>query len=511
MRPLSSSPWRAALLPWVIAVATGLEYFDNALFSMFTVHIAGGINAAPDELVWAASAYAVAAVLGIAQQQWWVERLGYRHYVVACLVLFSMASIAALASDSAAGFAVARGLQGYFLGPMMGACRILLQVDFEPARRAIPTRIFLLMILLSSALAPLVGGALIEQFGWQSLFACTAALAALIAPVVLLTLPDSGKVAQDDQTEAHLWPYIVFAAALGAVQIVLQQVRFELFDSSPRLEVLALVGLALIGWFGWHQYRHPRPLLRVDLFREKTFQVGLVLYVLYYYLSNSLGYLSSRLLEGGLAYPVEHTGRLVGLTSFGSIAMLFVYFRYSGRVANKKWLVVSGFVLAAVVGAWFATLPPDVSEPWLIAPLLLRGLLLLFIALPVANITFRSFAAAEFNHSYRIKNIFKQLTYSFATATIITLEQHRGAVHWTDLAELTSPSRPGFQAAFDTLVNTFAMQGHGLAEGRAMATAWIAEQLSRQSTFLSLRDGFLYIVLLALCGGAFAAWQQRIR
>jgi hypothetical protein len=52
----------ADLLPWVIALATGLEFFDNALFSVFAVHIAGGINASPDELVWASSAYAVASV-----------------------------------------------------------------------------------------------------------------------------------------------------------------------------------------------------------------------------------------------------------------------------------------------------------------------------------------------------------------------------------------------------------------------------------------------------------------
>jgi hypothetical protein len=67
----SAAKLRGDFFPWVLAVVTGLDYFDNSIFSFFTSHIAGGINASPDELVWASSAYAVAAVLGILQQQWW--------------------------------------------------------------------------------------------------------------------------------------------------------------------------------------------------------------------------------------------------------------------------------------------------------------------------------------------------------------------------------------------------------------------------------------------------------
>ncbi len=55
----------AALLPWAIGLVTAIDYFDNALFAFFASYIAGGVNASPDELVWASSAYALGAVLGI--------------------------------------------------------------------------------------------------------------------------------------------------------------------------------------------------------------------------------------------------------------------------------------------------------------------------------------------------------------------------------------------------------------------------------------------------------------
>src|SRR6185369_1256197 len=89
--PFVARRFRADLFPWAIALATGLEYFDNTIFSFFTSYIAGGINASTDELVWSSSAYAVASVLAILQQQWWVERVGYRRYIGGCLLLFAAA------------------------------------------------------------------------------------------------------------------------------------------------------------------------------------------------------------------------------------------------------------------------------------------------------------------------------------------------------------------------------------------------------------------------------------
>lgn len=71
----SASGVRALLFPLAIALAVGLDYFDNSAFSFFISDIAGGIGAPPDELIWSSSAYAVAGVLGILQHQWWVERL----------------------------------------------------------------------------------------------------------------------------------------------------------------------------------------------------------------------------------------------------------------------------------------------------------------------------------------------------------------------------------------------------------------------------------------------------
>jgi hypothetical protein len=244
--------------------------------------------------------------------------------------------------------------------------------------------------------------------------------------------------------------------------------------------------------------------------REKPFQVGIVLYMLFYYVSNALSYLVSRFLEGGLRYPVENAGQLVGLTSLASLVMAFFYFRYASLVKHKRWLIVPGFLIGALIGGWMASMPPDASMPWLLPPLVLRGLLLLFIALPVANLTFRIFSIEEFNHGYRFKNMVKQLTYSFSTATMIILEQHRQAVHQTRLTEFVNPFNPVFQNTLGRLVSAFEGMGHTASDAKGLALVEISRVVGQQASFLSALDGFYFLIAVAVGGGLFALYQRQI-
>jgi hypothetical protein len=260
----------------------------------------------------------------------------------------------------------------------------------------------------------------------------------------------------------------------------------------------------------WHQWHHPSPLVRLTALREKTFQVGLVLYMLYYYESTSFSTLISRFLESGLGYPVENTGQLVGVTSLISASALFVYLRYAKLLPRKKWIIVPGFAIAAFAAAWMTRMSPDVGEAALVAPLLLRGLLLLFIVLPVANLTFRIFAIDEFSHGYRLKNIVRQLTISFATASVIIVEQHRQALHQTRLVEYANPYNPLFQNSVAAMTRGFEAAGRSMSDAHALAIVEVSRAVTQQASFLASLDGFYFLIGVAVCGGIFAAWQKQI-
>ena len=500
----------AALMPWGIGLVTAIDYFDNALFAFFASYIAGGVNASPDELVWASSAYALGAVLGILQQHAWIERLGYRRYLAVCMFAFAAGGVAASLCDSSTQLTLARGLQGYFVGPMLGACRILIQIGIPPARRAKALKAFMVMIVFSGAMASIVGAFLVTNFDWRWLFACTAPVAVLAGLLVLWTLPDIGDVEPHERTEPHYVAYLVFALAQAALQVVLTRSHFELFTGSPALIGLTIAGVAGLAWFGWQQWQHPAPLVRLHALRNSAFRIGLALYVVYYYLSTGFSYLLPRLMEGGLGFTVGDTGYFTGVMSLATGLLVFVYLRFSGRLARKKWLIVAGFGIAALAAWWLSRVTPQAGREALVVPLLLRGLLMLFVVLPVANLTFRPLAAEEFAHGYRFKNLVRQLAISFATSSVIALQQHRLALHEVRLSESANPANAAFMQALDSLTRGFAAAGHAAAEAHAMALGTLWRTLEQQATFMASLDGFTAMAVIALAAGVFAAWQRQI-
>ncbi|HAT1642300.1 TPA: multidrug efflux MFS transporter [Raoultella ornithinolytica] len=491
-----------------IALCVGLEFFDSAFFSFFASYIAGGVNAPADELVWSTSLYAVTSVLGILQQSWLVQRTGYKGYLILCLLGFSIASVAICFAESSGQLAVLRAIQGYCMGPMLSMCRIMLQTTLEGKIRGLALRLFLFCILLASAAAPLVGGYLIGTLGWKAPFAVMAMVGVFIALLVVYSVPQKGKVSPEHYSEAHFWPYIIFTGAVVSLQTAMQQVQFEHFSSTPLIPLLAGLGLLALGWFAFHQWQHPRPLLNLHTFSTGLFRTGLVMYMFYYYINNSMGYLVSRMLESGLNYPVQNAGLLVGGTSLLALSLLFVYFRFAAGVSNKKLLIIPGCLTAAVICLWMVKMPPDVSEEWLLVPLFLRGGLLLTIALPVGGSAFRLFSEEDYNHSYRFKNIVKQLTYSFSTASVIMIEQDREALHYSRLADAITPDNPALQEVMHILSEHLALSS--TEELREASLALIQQMVNSQSKMMSIQDGFLYLAIIAVVAAVFSLWQKKI-
>jgi hypothetical protein len=189
---------------------------------------------------------------------------------------------------------------------------------------------------------------------------------------------------------------------------------------------------------------------------------------------------------------------------------VFVYLCHSPRLVRKKWLIVTGFAVAALAAWWLSQVTPQAGCEALLVPLLLRGLLMLFIVLPVANLTFRPLAAEEFAHGYRLKNLVRQFAISFATSGVIALQQHRQALHEVRLSESANPGNAAFMQALDSLTHGFAASGHASGEAHAMALGTLWRTLEQQATFMASLDGFTAVAVIALAAGIFAAWQRQI-
>ncbi|VVE79503.1 MFS transporter [Pandoraea sputorum] len=504
-------PMRVEAYRYALGLIPGLEFFENALLVYFAVYVSGGVDASPKEFVWMTTAYGIASVLAILKQQWFVERIGYRRYLTASLLLYACGAVLAGASESVTQLVIARACQGFCAGSWMSSCRILAQVSVPAERRGKTVQTFALLLFTGSAAAPLIGGLLVSEYTWRTLFLCTAPPAVLLACLAWFAIPDVGRLRDRATGGSYPFaPFMAFALAMGAFQVVLQEMRYTLWLQTPALPLLTVVGVGALVWFGYHQWQHPAPFIRLQPLRRREFQVGLLLYAAYYYLANTQSYLMPRLLEQGFGFTVERTGQLLGYSALLTVILLVAYFRVAKFITNKKLLIVSGFLMTIATSMWLGAMPPDAGQSQLYGVLALKAVFGIFTVLPVANLTFRTFDHESFVHGYRLKNILRQLSGSFAVSTIVAFEQHREALHRTRLTEVANPYNPIFTQTLESLANALTHAGVAASQAQGAALAQIARMIERQASFLSFIDGFHFIAIVALCGAIFAAIQKQL-
>lgn len=515
IRPIRSirsiRPIRAEAYRYALGLIPGLEFFENALLVYFAVYISGGVDASPNEFVWMTTAYGVASVLAILKQQWFVERIGYRRYLSASLLLYACGALLAGTSESVTQLVIARACQGFSAGSWMSSCRILAQVSVPAERRGKAVQTFALLLFTGAAAAPLIGGLLVSEYSWRMLFLCTAPPAVLLAGLAWFTVPDAGRMRERATGGRYPFvPFMAFALAMGALQVVMQEMRYTLWLQTPWLPLLTAAGVAALVGFGYHQWQHPAPFIRLQTLRRREFQVGLLLYAAYYYLANTQSYLMPRMLEQGLGFTLERTGQLLGYSALLTVLLLVAYFRIAKFITHKKLLIVGGFAMTIATSLWLAAMPPDAGQSQLYGVLALKAVFGIFTVLPVANLTFRTFDHESFVHGYRLKNILRQLSGSFAVSTIVAFEQHREALHRTRLTEAANPYSPIFRQTLDTLANALTHMGVPAAQAQGAALSQIAQTIQRQASFLTFIDGFRFIAIVALCGAVFAAMQKQL-
>ncbi|WP_443273516.1 MerR family transcriptional regulator [Variovorax sp. JS1663] len=159
----------------------------------------------------------------------------------------------------------------------------------------------------------------------------------------------------------------------SALQVVLARSHFELFTASQALIALTMGRPGGPGLVRPPPVAAPAPLLQLHALRQSAFRVGLVLYVVYYYLSTGFSYLLPRLMEGGLGFTVGNAGYLTGAASLVTGSLVFVYMRYSARLSRKKWLIGAGFGIGALAAWWLAQVTPQAGREALLAPLRSRS------------------------------------------------------------------------------------------------------------------------------------------
>lgn len=155
---------------------------------------------------------------------------GRRPILIASLILFLVGSIGSLLAPEIWSFIAMRLLQGVGAAAGMALSRAIVRDLFAAEQSARILNLISLILASGPAVAPAVGGSLIELFGWESVFALMVLVGAATLLLVWLALPETHRVTTPVSKlsdafrsyatilrRAHfVWPSLTLAGTVGA-------------------------------------------------------------------------------------------------------------------------------------------------------------------------------------------------------------------------------------------------------------------------------------------------------
>ncbi len=286
------------------------------------------------------------------------DRYGQRPVFLVGVVAFGLSSLLAATTSSFAILAVARILQA-LSGALISTTSIALVRAIAPAeRRGAAFGLFDMLVSISAALGPFIGGLLVGSFGWRSLFVVAVPVALFAAITVLFVVqPGSGDAdpvarARERRQGIDVWGLALLAAVLVAFLVA---IRGAGDGGLALIAAIAVIPLAIL--FVRFELAADRPAVDPRLFASRPFTAA-VLGVLGTTVVLHAAFILVPLLVERLQGESAETAGLVllGISALWAIAAPFGG-RLSDRVGRRRPVVAGSAVLTAGLAmlALFAT------------------------------------------------------------------------------------------------------------------------------------------------------------
>jgi EmrB/QacA subfamily drug resistance transporter len=300
------------------------------------------------------------------------DLLGYRRVFVTGLVISTAGYAACALAPEFAALLAGRVLQGIGAALTWSCAPALATSLYPESERTRVLGFYSAAIAVGAALGPLAGGALVERFGWPVVF--WGRLPLVISAFALAWLIPAA-VAAPSRRPFDWTGALLLVAWLSALLLAAARPEF------PHAEIIAVALIVLGAGALWaflaHESRHPDPIIRPSLFRDRSFLVvnlasvvvnlaGFsVMLLVPFHLARTAG-LEAGL--GGLVLGANASGVVIGSWAAGRLSARFGH--------NALALAGTGISIAglALVSTWTRTSPAVVMAMCLSAQGLGLGL-----------------------------------------------------------------------------------------------------------------------------------------
>lgn len=258
------------LLPAILATAIFMQMLDSTILNTSLPAIARDLNESPLNMQNAIISYVLTLALFMPVSGFLADKFGTKKVFIAALILFGAGSVFCSFSQNLPQLVVSRVIQGVG-GSLMTPVGKLALIKTFPKNELLKAMNFAIIpALIGPVLGPLVGGYMVDYLSWHWIFLINVPIGLIGIVLSLKYMPDYKSAIIDFDLKG----FLIFAAAS-----LLLSISLELFGNTlhvtPVLLVFAL-GFLMLYYYYRHASKDNNPIFPLNLFKVRTFRVGIV-------------------------------------------------------------------------------------------------------------------------------------------------------------------------------------------------------------------------------------------
>jgi EmrB/QacA subfamily drug resistance transporter len=454
------------LVPWLIAVAFFMESLDTTILNTGVPTIAAALHVAPLSMKAVLASYTLSLAVFIPISGWMADRFGTRRVFSSAIGIFTVGSLLCGLTSNIHVLVACRILQGCGGAMMVPVGRLTIVRTFAKSELIRAMSFVAIPGLIGPMLGPIAGGLIVQYLHWRFIFFVN-------VPIGLVGLYLADRFLPEYRAE-HVDPLdvvglILFGSGIGLLSYVLEVFGEHTLDLRGILALLGLSAILLAG-YGFHTSRTPHPLLRLDLFRIRTFRVAVEGSFLTRLGIGGIPFLFPLMFQVGFGFTPTQAGLLMMPQAIAALSLKLTMPGILARFGYRTVLVSNTLAIGVQI-LLFATIGQSTSIGLIVGELFCYGFFTSLQYTSMNTLVYADVNPDEESSASTIASTMQQMAISFgvASASLVTAFFIPDHAHSTPAQFIGGIHNAFFVLGAMTLVSTIVFGGLKKGDGAAVS------------------------------------------
>jgi EmrB/QacA subfamily drug resistance transporter len=446
-----------------------------------------------DRIQWVQTGYQIIQAVMIPAVGWLGTRLGTKR-------LFILSTLAFIAGSALCGLAwdvhsliLFRVLQGMGGGPITPLGMSILYSTFPPDKRGLAMGLYNFSFSFGPAIAPALGGHLIEVLNWRAIFYINVPVGLLSAGIVLLTMPKT----QDQRARSFdAVGVLTMASFLILLLLAVSEGRRYGWGSQMIVTLFVASGVSLAA-FIVAELKTKQPFVEIRLYKNLPFTMGCLIAFL-----NTVEFRGTNFLLPIMLQRIYHyTPFQTGLFFLPPALVMGTTSIIAGRLSDKiqpKLLLIIGLLVLTYVSFQFCGLDAWATTGVILGLIVLRRGAQAFCHSPLTSSTLRGVPEDQVRMASGLFSLHRTLAGAMGVALTATLMDYREDVHTLILSQRQALYPLGTEVATDAIREELIRDGVYGGELAQKTAGILRAKLSEEAALAGYHDLFFMFAGLTL-------------